>query len=327
MEGWPPGGSGVCVSSRQVVTGSQWSAGTACSQLELRSLVVQRALEDGVSPASPPAPPGSPAAPHPGLQRGRVCQHCVQVYAAAVLQVSRAPASDSCFRINSKCGTDFCTTLTYSSSPGVTYSQTVLAASSVSSAWTTSTLVAAFTPSTAHTPPFTAPNPPIDSTPPSTAPTPSTTPTTPSTTPPTPSTTPPTPSTTPPTPHTTAPSPLTTPPTPPTTPPLECCSCVDMCPKPNVTIHELSRMSHREALEESIPTLFQVGSRRRSRSRTRSRSGSRSRKRGSGSRSRSRDLIKSRSRGRSRSNGSIPPPGPDRPVRRSVQMEHCHLPH
>ena len=38
----------------------------------------------------------------------------------------------------------------------------------------------------------------------------------------------------------------------------ECCSCVDMCPKPNVTIHELSRMSHREALEGSIPTLFQV---------------------------------------------------------------------
>ena len=38
----------------------------------------------------------------------------------------------------------------------------------------------------------------------------------------------------------------------------ECCSCVDMCPKPNVTIHELSRMSHREGLEESIPTLFQA---------------------------------------------------------------------
>ena len=38
----------------------------------------------------------------------------------------------------------------------------------------------------------------------------------------------------------------------------ECCSCVDMCPKPNVTIHELSRMSHREPLEGSIPTLFQV---------------------------------------------------------------------
>lgn len=38
----------------------------------------------------------------------------------------------------------------------------------------------------------------------------------------------------------------------------ECCSCVDMCPKPNVTIHELSRMSHRETLEKSIPTLFQA---------------------------------------------------------------------
>ena len=38
--------------------------------------------------------------------------------------------------------------------------------------------------------------------------------------------------------------------------------CVDMCPKPNVTIHELSRMSHREPLEGSIPTLFQVWIRR-----------------------------------------------------------------
>merc|ERR1712112_248539 len=38
----------------------------------------------------------------------------------------------------------------------------------------------------------------------------------------------------------------------------ECCSCVDMCPKPNVTIHELSRMSHRETLEKNIPTLFQA---------------------------------------------------------------------
>ena len=26
----------------------------------------------------------------------------------------------------------------------------------------------------------------------------------------------------------------------------ECCSCVDMCPKPNVTIHELSKKSHVE---------------------------------------------------------------------------------
>jgi len=38
----------------------------------------------------------------------------------------------------------------------------------------------------------------------------------------------------------------------------ECCSCVDMCPKPNVTLHELSRKSHVEALSESIPTLFQA---------------------------------------------------------------------
>jgi len=38
----------------------------------------------------------------------------------------------------------------------------------------------------------------------------------------------------------------------------ECCSCVDMCPKPNVTIHELSKKSHVEELDESIPTLFQA---------------------------------------------------------------------
>jgi len=38
----------------------------------------------------------------------------------------------------------------------------------------------------------------------------------------------------------------------------ECCSCVDMCPKPNVTIHELSRKSHVEDLEDNIPTLFQA---------------------------------------------------------------------
>eukprot|EP00092_Neocalanus_flemingeri_P022856 GFUD01024782.1.p1 GENE.GFUD01024782.1~~GFUD01024782.1.p1 ORF type:complete len:257 (+),score=88.92 GFUD01024782.1:170-940(+) len=38
----------------------------------------------------------------------------------------------------------------------------------------------------------------------------------------------------------------------------ECCSCVDMCPKPNVTIHELSRKSHVEELDENIPTLFQA---------------------------------------------------------------------
>lgn len=38
----------------------------------------------------------------------------------------------------------------------------------------------------------------------------------------------------------------------------ECCSCVDMCPKPNVTIHELSRKSHVEDLAENIPQLFQA---------------------------------------------------------------------
>jgi len=38
----------------------------------------------------------------------------------------------------------------------------------------------------------------------------------------------------------------------------ECCSCVDMCPKPNVTIHELSRKSHVEDLDENSPTLFQA---------------------------------------------------------------------
>lgn len=38
----------------------------------------------------------------------------------------------------------------------------------------------------------------------------------------------------------------------------ECCSCVDMCPKPNVTLHELSRKSHVEELSENIPTLFQA---------------------------------------------------------------------
>merc|ERR1712168_1227603 len=38
----------------------------------------------------------------------------------------------------------------------------------------------------------------------------------------------------------------------------ECYSCVDMCPKPNVTIHELSKKSHVEDLEDNIPTLFQA---------------------------------------------------------------------
>ena len=38
----------------------------------------------------------------------------------------------------------------------------------------------------------------------------------------------------------------------------ECCSCVDMCPKPNITIHELSKKSHVEDLVANSPQLFQV---------------------------------------------------------------------
>ncbi len=38
----------------------------------------------------------------------------------------------------------------------------------------------------------------------------------------------------------------------------ECCSCVDMCPKPNITIHELSKKSHVEDLVGNSPQLFQV---------------------------------------------------------------------
>lgn len=38
----------------------------------------------------------------------------------------------------------------------------------------------------------------------------------------------------------------------------ECCSCVDMCPKPNYTTSALSRKSHVEDLTEAIPNLFQV---------------------------------------------------------------------
>jgi len=33
---------------------------------------------------------------------------------------------------------------------------------------------------------------------------------------------------------------------------------VDLCPKPNVTIHELSKKSHVEDLDDKIPTLFQA---------------------------------------------------------------------
>lgn len=39
----------------------------------------------------------------------------------------------------------------------------------------------------------------------------------------------------------------------------ECCSCVDMCPKPNLTAtSELSKQSHVEDLTDAIPTLFKV---------------------------------------------------------------------
>ncbi|XP_057374901.1 twisted gastrulation protein homolog 1-A-like [Daphnia carinata] len=36
----------------------------------------------------------------------------------------------------------------------------------------------------------------------------------------------------------------------------ECCSCVEMCPKPNNTVSELSRKSHVEDLTEPTPDLF-----------------------------------------------------------------------
>ncbi|CAI6372317.1 unnamed protein product [Macrosiphum euphorbiae] len=36
----------------------------------------------------------------------------------------------------------------------------------------------------------------------------------------------------------------------------ECCSCVDMCPEPNVTVDELSKKSQVEDLPEPIVTLF-----------------------------------------------------------------------
>ncbi|CAG9861842.1 unnamed protein product [Phyllotreta striolata] len=38
----------------------------------------------------------------------------------------------------------------------------------------------------------------------------------------------------------------------------ECCSCVDMCPKPNHTGTDLSRKSHVEDFEEVVPQLFAV---------------------------------------------------------------------
>ncbi|XP_065574469.1 protein twisted gastrulation-like isoform X2 [Artemia franciscana] len=38
----------------------------------------------------------------------------------------------------------------------------------------------------------------------------------------------------------------------------ECCSCVDLCPKPNVSSSELSRISQVEVLPDSVPELFLV---------------------------------------------------------------------
>lgn len=38
----------------------------------------------------------------------------------------------------------------------------------------------------------------------------------------------------------------------------ECCSCVDMCPKPNDTGTDLSRKSHVEDFDEVVPQLFMV---------------------------------------------------------------------
>ncbi|KAF7273515.1 twisted gastrulation BMP signaling modulator crossveinless [Rhynchophorus ferrugineus] len=38
----------------------------------------------------------------------------------------------------------------------------------------------------------------------------------------------------------------------------ECCSCVDMCPKPNATSSPLSKKSHVEDFQETIPQLFRA---------------------------------------------------------------------
>lgn len=38
----------------------------------------------------------------------------------------------------------------------------------------------------------------------------------------------------------------------------ECCSCVDMCPKPNITKHNVSQKSHVEDLSTNSPQLFQA---------------------------------------------------------------------
>ncbi|XP_015186374.1 PREDICTED: twisted gastrulation protein homolog 1-A-like isoform X1 [Polistes dominula] len=38
----------------------------------------------------------------------------------------------------------------------------------------------------------------------------------------------------------------------------ECCSCVDLCPKPNITDNPLSKKSHVEDFSEPVPGLFQA---------------------------------------------------------------------
>ncbi|KAK0181140.1 hypothetical protein PV327_003447 [Microctonus hyperodae] len=38
----------------------------------------------------------------------------------------------------------------------------------------------------------------------------------------------------------------------------ECCSCVDLCPKPNITENPLSKKSHVEDYSEPVPGLFQA---------------------------------------------------------------------
>ncbi|CAL1687341.1 unnamed protein product [Lasius platythorax] len=38
----------------------------------------------------------------------------------------------------------------------------------------------------------------------------------------------------------------------------ECCSCVELCPKPNITDNPLSKKSHVEEFTEPIPALFQA---------------------------------------------------------------------
>lgn len=38
----------------------------------------------------------------------------------------------------------------------------------------------------------------------------------------------------------------------------ECCSCVELCPKPNITDNPLSRKSHVEEFSDPVPALFQA---------------------------------------------------------------------